>query len=57
MNAISRFLVCAVSAATTVDEYYLLEDSAFLTLVDECGQTMTADDAVARLSVYVDENY
>lgn len=57
MSPMSRYLIAMVSGETSVSEFYLLEDDAFLSLVDQYGRTMTPADAVSRLSVYVNDNY
>ena len=57
MTIYERGIIGAVCAATSVHESYLIEDDTFCKLLKEYASTMTVDDAVDRLTVYVNENY
>ena len=50
-------IVGAVCAATTIHESYLFEDETFCKLLKQFADSLTIDDAIDRLTVYINENY
>lgn len=57
MTPMSRYLIAMTSGKTSVCESLLLDDAAFLSLVDSYKETRKPDEAVAHLCDFVNSNY